>query len=41
MFRYKHHRGDAENVDPAAGNNGCVTAWETRPLVGSRVAECR
>ena len=28
MFWDRHHRGDAENTDPGAGNNWRATAWE-------------
>jgi hypothetical protein len=40
MFWDKHHRGDAENTDPGAGNNWRATAWEIHPVTAIRVVTC-
>lgn len=40
MFWDRHHRGDAENTDPGAGNNWRATAWEIHPVTAVRVVPC-
>lgn len=40
MFWDRHHRGDAENTDPGAGNNWRATAWEIHPVTAIRVVPC-
>lgn len=40
MFWDAHHRGDAENTDPGAGDNWRATAWELHPVTAIRVVPC-
>ena len=40
MFWDQHHRGDAENTDPGAGNNWRATAWEIHPVTALRAVPC-
>lgn len=40
MFWDRHHRRDAENTDPGAGNNWRATAWEIHPVTAIRVVPC-
>jgi hypothetical protein len=40
MFWDRHHRGDAENTDPGAGNNWRATAWEIHPVTAIQVVTC-